>query len=1826
MFSFRKIINILVLISYVKMTIVSSFAMDSAYFGLNDKIRIQITKNQAGGELESMGLRVFTKDKASSSNSDYKLVQQDSVDLVEGLFSNGVMPLTGLQQNVIQWTIPGLGSVIIDPNGEVTFKEMTNTHNTIKIVTPGIVMFQACALANVSLRAQGSAISDGSHIGYLKARLSNLGSLMLVGNAEQSLGHLDLFSGHLHNFSQLSILRNSRWNLHGNAAINYANISIGATANFVVDNSLFFVNLNRISGNRLVLLGRQNAITEEDVATQMALMTSMSTLLPQLLSTNQFPSLTSAVLNYLVPVIGQGLNLGTINVQNLTSNRTKIKNAEIGSITITDGSQSKVGILKNEGLFKTLASTGPVPLMFRKLSNDGVLDYASKLIIAQSKFGTASRLIAGTTEAIQFLTPTILRGTLAQVMPMTLHGRVTNNAIFDVLPDLLSPSFTLNVDGSFDNHTSMEMAHDLFLTGAGIFTNYAELKTKRFVASAMVANRNLIAATDIQVDSPAFSNSEGRVVASNSVQITGHHLDNNKGQIFAGGKVTTRVKSLDNTNGIIDGVGGTDVTLTGTNFNGADGRIGNVGETNLTFAQDATVEDIGTVAGDKTHLKQDKTGRTVTINSGVVDGKTIAHILLSNITANVDFATPLLYISSPNWRLSNQAQAARTMVSVLPTQNYQLINPYRTKGTLELWQNGIHNLTDIEKHWESLYGDKTKDKPAATHTVSILASLQADRGLKFYLPQATLHINDNVVGDMTELLCPDSQLHMRVAKFDLERGCVAALTADSWAAHGHHIGSLVEDPTRKVFASFFDNEGTSHNLGWRVRNPIFTARGQVIPNVYDGAHLLIMPYYTKNGSALVVKQKSNFRGHINQESILQLKDTSIDSDVNSTFTSALTEIDGDLEIKGTGEFNVEGGKGVLDFTGLYCHETVVQQCKYLFALADESSFRITGDVLSPSTVLFNLTAGSLTASSSKNMKVNSTDLTTGRKQKIVIVGSEEWDLYQSARYVDQSLYRKFFEKWRREYRERNFVHAEGHERRQAYAFHAITKGLAGAQKVFPAHISFTQGGVMSVAGDAQITNISTPLMIVARDQAGRLVLGSNNPYFIPPADPVRNLMNGKFHSFNIHLTPDLRSMLDRVNAPQFLFSMRARFWHDDAASQEFYAPIINDVVVHHPRDGFRKIQGRTVFSLSPDLLLERVRSEVQTVLLRGYVDDNTTIDLAYLQQLHRNASEYFRECTLDAPSVSRALVSGRAHTLPDVTKPMLIYTSMINEQGVEELSPRLIIPPAMIDEMRKAKGGYVRTNVLAILDNTVTLDEALHLYRDQPKLVADLKRYAEQNPDSVAQWDARAKRAKELKGDPLATEKMLQEFGSTTLLGTIKVGQLGINTSTPLFIRADIDAQDAFLKSLCDIMIQSEKGRVYTSRENFYERITTQARIHVAGLLKIITAENLTMESVKTHSGLGTEMKALGSIFDIPIELISHSVMVEHGKKKTTRTETTRTTNVGSNHSSDATISQTAGANILHQKVHYEAKEKLRFTAGENIESRDAHDTEQTKRETTKEGTFRTKTTTECSGSSTSKSSTYKTADAGFKAERGNATFTNTIFDCLTTNIETLQGLTSFLLGVNDAYYSCVKSSMGAAWSRTSMINEQHRTYAQSKILGKMHVHSKETLIQLVEGQSQEILDLIEVDGGPVVKQFLKEMHKHERKVIQGPGQALMAIIAIAMTILTQGAAAPLAAKIGLGSGLVAKAVMGAVLSAVGTQLTAATMQNKGNPFKAAKTLATKEFLKSLAIKMASAGLTAGVMAHFKIEVPDASATDHLSNADLFLKQMAYSQNKINRL
>ncbi len=1821
MLSFRKIVNILVLISYVKMTIVSSFAMDSACFGAHDKIKIEVVRSVLGGELESIGLRVYSKDQSALTKSDYKLVQQDSVNLIEHRFSDNIILYPGQQHKLIQWTVPGLGALMLDTKGEITLNQITNTQNTIKIVTPGIVLFQACALARVRLQAQGAAISDGSQIAHLKARLDKLGSIMLIGDTPQSLGHLDLISGHLHNFGRLNILANARWNLCGNAALNYGTVHIDHPASLIIDNALFFMNLASITGNRLVVLGKRSPITQEQVDTQLALMTNISTIVAQLLRVDTFANLDRNVLNYLIPVIGQTLNLGRINVANMTSNAATIKNADIGSITLTDGTHSTLGRLKNEGHVKIAPSSAQGKTTIKRLNNEGVLDYGNRVVIGRSKFATSSRLEAHTGEAIHFLMPTILRGTIAQAVPMTVKGRVVNQAVFEALSDMQGDVFTLIVDGAFDNQAPMNMLHDLSLNGTGTFTNYAGLKTKRLLASSLkLINRGVLAVTDIQSDTPVFNNTGGKVVASSDVQISGAYLNNQGGQIFAGGKATVTAAELNNTDGQIDGVGGTAVTLTGKTFKGEGGRIGTVKETRLTFAQDTTVEDIGIVAGDKVYLQQDKSGQTITINHGTVTAQTIACIFITNIVANVDFVTSLLYVSSPNWCLSNQAQAARTMVSVLPTQGYQLINPYRTKGTLELWDNGIHSLTDIEKHWESLYGDKTKEKPLSTHTVSILASIQADKGFKFFLPQATLHINSNAAGEMTELLCPENLLHMRVAKFDLERGCVAALSADSWAAHGHHIGRLVQDPTRRVFASFF-NPQSSHNLGRYISAVSMIFEGQTYSDVYDGRHLLTLQFFQENGSQFIVRDQSALRGHVVQRALYSARQTTLETDQPSTFVGSTSNFEERLTLKGSGNLTSSLPLGTVNFT-----YNGTDKRAYELRVGSADSFRV--GIMQSAIPLEFLTLASDTHVNQVVGEIRKPchEHNSPLKSIVVDMTGEQGKAYTHAIDPDLSSVRMFdrshfrytgtggSSRWFK-FPPRICSYTYREDIKQAAKFHDITQGLNGGTQVHAPHSSSIDGGMTLVDVNTRIEGIvqsSRTLFAIAQGQ--NLILGTNNPYYIPPADPFRNLMEGKFHSFNIHLTPGLKELLNNASAPQFLYSMRARFWHDDHAAEAFYAPIINDIVVHHPRDGFRKITGRTIFSLSPDLLLERVRSEVQTVLLRGYVDDNTVIDLEYLQHLHRNASNYLRECKLDAPSVSMALVSGKAATLPDVTKPMLFYTAYINDQGVEELSPRLIIPPAMIDEMRKAKGGYVRTNVLAIMDDTTTYEEALHLFRDQPKLIAEFKQLAESDPEAVGQWDTRAKRAKELKGDPQATQKLTHEFGSTTLLGTIKFGQLGINTSTPLFIRADIEAQDAFIKSLHDILIQSQKERIHTGYGNFYERISTQARIHVANILKIITAENLILESVKTHSGLGTEMKALGSIIDVPIELISHSISVHHGKKRTTTTQTTRTTNVGSNHTSDACIDQGAGVDANLQTVRMKA-EKIKVNAGRNINVTDSPDTEQTQSQTKK----RSRTISERSGNSISKGSFFEASQASFTAQTGNATFTNTTFACLETDIETLQGLTSFLLGVNEAYYSCVKASRGALWSRTSMINEQHRTYAQSQILGKMRVHSKETLIQLVEGQSAEIIDLIEIDGGPLVKEFLKEIHKVDRKVMQGPGQALMALIAIAMTILTQGAAAPLAAKIGLSSGLVAKAVMGALLSSVATQLTVGQLQNKGNPFKAARTLADKDFLKGLAIKLASAGLTAGIAAHFDIKVPDASMTDKMSNPSLFMQHVAYN-------
>ncbi|AIK95503.1 DUF637 domain-containing protein [Candidatus Odyssella acanthamoebae] len=185
---------------------------------------------------------------------------------------------------------------------------------------------------------------------------------------------------------------------------------------------------------------------------------------------------------------------------------------------------------------------------------------------------------------------------------------------------------------------------------------------------------------------------------------------------------------------------------------------------------------------------------------------------------------------------------------------------------------------------------------------------------------------------------------------------------------------------------------------------------------------------------------------------------------------------------------------------------------------------------------------------------------------------------------------------------------------------------------------------------------------------------------------------------------------------------------------------------------------------------------------------------------------------------------------------------------------------------------------------------------------------------------------------------------------------------------------------------------------------------------------------------------------------------------------------------------------------------------------------------------------------------------------------------------------------------------------------EEHTTYARPKFIGTVNIESRESLVQLVDGQANAFFDHIKQQGGVLEKKFLAELHKSEYKKVQGPGQALMAVIAVAVSIVTCGAGAALATgSTFLAGNATAIAMLDVAVSSVATQFTVGTLQNGGNFLKGAKTLVNKDYIRSLGVSLVTAGITAKIGGAYGIQKPDANFIKIASNPQLLAAHFQYN-------
>ena len=101
-------------------------------------------------------------------------------------------------------------------------------------------------------------------------------------------------------------------------------------------------------------------------------------------------------------------------------------------------------------------------------------------------------------------------------------------------------------------------------------------------------------------------------------------------------------------------------------------------------------------------------------------------------------------------------------------------------------------------------------------------------------------------------------------------------------------------------------------------------------------------------------------------------------------------------------------------------------------------------------------------------------------------------------------------------------------------------------------------------------------------------------------------------------------------------------------------------------------------------------------------------------------------------------------------------------------------------------------------------------------------------------------------------------------------------------------------------------------------------------------------------------------------------------------------------------------------------------------------------------------------------------------AEDGNIMLVDINLDTPEFILEAIKGTVTFALGTNTQSSFRSEQSSDLWWQRFTREVGEHQTYTQNKITGIVKVHSKETLIEHVKGQTIEWLERFQQTGGNV--------------------------------------------------------------------------------------------------------------------------------------------------
>ncbi len=389
--------------------------------------------------------------------------------------------------------------------------------------------------------------------------------------------------------------------------------------------------------------------------------------------------------------------------------------------------------------------------------------------------------------------------------------------------------------------------------------------------------------------------------------------------------------------------------------------------------------------------------------------------------------------------------------------------------------------------------------------------------------------------------------------------------------------------------------------------------------------------------------------------------------------------------------------------------------------------------------------------------------------------------------------------------------------------------------------------------------------------------------------------------------------------------------------------------------------------------------------------------------------------------------------------------------------------------------------------------------------------------------------------------------------------------------------------------------------ESTTERMSNGANYEDTLKLVSVTASKINIhadghivhKAVALHSGEGgTTMTAGGKIISAAVICEKHTETHHKKKRKTKKSKDDYRNPSVSNYKSEGVISMHAGDTIELEGTIFDSKGAPVLYGENGVHAYAAYDTHDHTSDYKKKGNWCSSTVKRHK-----QSSSAIAKPVAFKGGQTPEITSNKqiIMTCTSDSSKMILNapLVELPLAANEKVSYSTRNASNLVWQSAKTKNKRDVTYSPS-FEGEIETNAETIHSEHVKGHAPTVFKTT-YDTAKISQKLLKEIHKHQTISSQGPTRAASFIIAIAVTIATSGlgasAGATMTAAVGCSSTISTAIVTNATAAAVtslSVQAVDALLNCNGDIIAAAKTIASLDTLKNIAISATTSGVMAG--------------------------------------